>query len=161
MSVVSLEDVLKEWETDAKMEMDEPAIEQSRIGRLHAKYLRYMSQHNLLAISTQKEYEKMYSLKWEWYSGNLNNKEDVAEHGLGLCQNVAHTTESKRRRVDGDVELTKLLLKKAVHDQIHTACQAIVKELSNRTWQINGIINWNRYIGGGFSLGGQDQKSNA
>jgi hypothetical protein len=40
------------------------------------------------------------------------------------------------------------LMKKVIHEEIVNFCQSIIKELNNRTFQLNSIVKWEIYSGG-------------
>ena len=50
--------------------------------------------------------------------------------------------------LDGDQQLINLLLKKAIHQEIVDSCEKILKEINNRTFQLNNIIKWEIFTSG-------------
>jgi hypothetical protein len=145
---VNIDNLMEEWSTDSKIDQTEPGHELAKISSLHAKYLRIMTHHNLISKKLMTDYAKMKKLKWEYYSGDLNNPEDLSQYGFEpwvkktLRQDIP-------MYIDSDTELNNILIKKMVHQEIVDFCESVLKELNNRTYQINGIIKWETFTSGG------------
>jgi len=144
---VNIDDLMEEWSKDASIDETEPGRETAKIPSLHAKYLRILTHHNLVCKKLTADYNKLKRLKFEYYSGFLNNPEDLAEHNLEpfdrklLRQDVPSYVES-------DTDLNNILLKKVVHQEIVDFCTSVMKELNNRTFQLGNIIKWEQFTGG-------------
>jgi hypothetical protein len=144
---VSLEDIMAMWAEDSVIDETEPGRSMAKIPILHAKYLRILSYHNLLVKKLHNDYQRMKKLKFEYYNGDLNNPEDLAEHNLEpFTRKVIR--QDIPMWIDADKQLTDILLKKAMHQEIAEAATSILKELHSRTFQIKGIMEWERFSGG-------------
>ena len=97
--------------------------------------------------SCHKEYQSRRKIKWEYYSGDLNNPEDLAKHNLEPMMKKVLRSDIGQY-LDSDTELNNILLKKAVHEEIVDFCKAVLKELNNRTFQVRSIIDWEKFTGG-------------
>lgn len=145
---VNIDDLTEMWCQDCKIDETEPSREIARIPILHAKYLRIFTHHDLVVKKLNSDYVKMKRIKWDWYSGDLNNPDDLKEHNLEpwvkkiLRQDIP-------MYIDSDNDLNTILLKKIVHQEIVDFCQSVLKELNSRTWQLKSFIDWERYIRGG------------
>jgi hypothetical protein len=144
---VSIDALMEEWSKDAAVDETEPGRETAKIPTLHAKYLRVLTHHNIVVKKLNADYTRMKRIKFEYYSGDLNNPEDLAEHNLQpftkklLRQDVMAYVES-------DPDLNNILLKKVIHQEIVDFCSAVLKELNNRTFQLGNIIKWEQFTGG-------------
>jgi hypothetical protein len=93
------------------------------------------------------DYAKLKKIKWEYYSGDLNNPEDLEQYGFEpmlkkpLRQDIP-------MYIDADDDLNKILMKKVIHQEIVDFCGSVMKELSNRTYQLNGVIKWEMFVQG-------------
>ena len=144
---VSLEDLMAMWAEDSVIDETEPGRAMAKIPILHAKYLRILSYHNLLVKKLHNDYQRTKLLKWEYYKGNLNNQEDLKEHNLEpMVKNIMR--QDIPMWIDADKQLTDILLKKAMHQEIAETTTSILKELHSRTFQIKSIIEWERFTGG-------------
>lgn len=142
---VSIETLLAEWSNDSEMDLTEPSRELTRIPKLHSKYLKILAHHNLCVKKLVSDYNKMKGLKWQYYSGDLNNPEDLAEHGLEPWPRKT-IKQDIPTLLDADKDLNNILLRKVAHQEIVDCCNSILKEVNNRTFQVNNIIKWEIYV---------------
>ena len=106
-----------------------------------------MTHHNLLVKKISAEYNTRRKIKWEYFSGDLNNPEDLAKYGLEpMLKKVLRA--DLQHYLDSDIELNNILLKKVMHEEIVDFCKSVLKELNNRTFQIKSYMEWERFIGG-------------
>lgn len=145
---VNIDDLMEMWCQDCKIDETEPSREIARIPILHAKYLRILTHHDLVVKKLNSDYVKMKRIKWDWYSGDLNNPDDLKEHNLEPWVKKV-LRQDLPMYIDSDNELNTILLKKIVHQEIVDFCQSVLKELNSRTWQLKSFIDWERYIRGG------------
>lgn len=144
---VNIEMLMEEWVKDAPYDETEPQRAMANIPKLHAKYLRIMTHHNLTVKKLLAEYNTRRKIKWEYYSGDLNNPEDLERYGLEpMLKKVLRA--DLQHYLDSDTELNNILLKKVIHEEIAEFCKNVLKELNNRTWQLKEYMAWERFIGG-------------
>lgn len=144
---VNIEALMEEWSKDSGYDETEPQKAMSNIPKLHSKYLRIMTHHNLIVKKLSADYNSRRKIKWEYYSGDLNNPEDLEKHGLEpMMKKVLRADLS--HYLDSDTELNNILLKKVMHEEIVDFCKSVLKELNNRTFQIKAYMDWERFIGG-------------
>lgn len=140
-----LEDVIKQWEKDSEVDSTEPGKEILRIPLLHNKYNKYLSLHNLSAKRAALEYDKLKRLKWEYYTGKMD--QDQLEK-LGW-EPFRFTLKSDIAvYIDGDDDLNKLKRKKSYHEEAAKFCENIMKELQSRTYQLRAYMDWEKFIQG-------------
>ena len=140
-----LEDLLEEWRKDSDIDRTEPGKALLNIPKLHSKYLNILSKHRLLAKEAEFKYNKWKKLKWEYYTGKLDD-DDLEKYGWKPFPFVLKTDITTY--LDSDEDLNKYLAAKAVHDEIVDLCGAILKELNSRTYQIRSFIDWEKFIQG-------------
>ena len=145
---VNIDDLMEEWSKDSKVDETEPGRELAKISSLHAKYLRVLTHHNLVCKKLQNDYLKMKRVKWEYYSGDLNNPEDLELYNLQpIMKKILR--QDIPIYLDSDSELNNLLMKKSLHQEIVDYCGSVLKELNNRTFQMNNLIKWEMFTSGG------------
>ena len=140
-----LNELLEMWRQDADIDRTEPGKALLDIPKLHSKYLNILSKHRLLAKESQFKYNKMKKLKWEYYTGKLDD-DDLAKYGWKPFPFVLKTDITTY--MDSDEDMNKDLAHKAMHDEIVDVCTAILKELNSRTFQLRDFIAWERFIQG-------------
>jgi hypothetical protein len=144
---VTIDALLAEWSTDSVMDELEPGKELIRIPNLHSKYLSVMAHHDLIVKKLMVDYNKLKKVKWEYYSGDLNNPEDLEAYGFEpLMKKILR--QDIPTYIESDEQLNKILMKKIVHQEIVDVCSSILKELNSRTWQLKSFIDWTKYNGG-------------
>jgi hypothetical protein len=140
-----IDELLEEWCKDSNIDRTEPGKALLDIPKLHSKYLNILSRHRLLAKETEFKYNKWKKLKWEYYTGKLDNDE-LAKHGWLPFPFVLKSDISTY--LESDEDLNRYQAQKVMHDEIVDICQSILKELNNRTWELRSFIDWEKFIQG-------------
>jgi|SRR6185312_806206 len=144
---MTLDQLLDEWDKDAKIDknhLDNCAIE---ISVLHSKYLRLYSQQKLLLQKLQNDFAQLKSKKRAWVLGEMNKQELDAEgwkpwlKATPLKSQVDEVLES-----DDDC----ILMKSKLAYQIEKvgALDSIIKIINNRTFQISTAVNFMKFQNG-------------
>jgi hypothetical protein len=145
---VTLDTLSEMWSKDSVIDLTEPARELAKIPSLHSKYLQILSYHNLLIKKITSEYNKKKSIKFQYYNGDLNDPDELSKHGFSEPQRKKILKQDIQIYLDGDDDLINLLLKKSLHQEIVDYCNSIIKEINNRTYQVNNIIKWEIFVSG-------------
>jgi hypothetical protein len=140
-----LDELLEEWRKDADIDRTEPGKALLDIPKLHSKYLNILSRHRLLSKESEFKYNKMKKLKWEYYTGKLDD-DDLKKYEWDPFPYVLKSDISTYMESDDD--LNKYSAQKIMHDEIVEVCTAILKELNNRTWELRSYIDWEKFIQG-------------
>ena len=140
-----LEELLELWRQDCDIDRTEPDRELLNIPKLHSKYLNILSRHRLLSKESEFKYNKMKKVKWEYYTGKLDD-DDLKERGWEPLPFVLKSEINTY--LDSDEDLNKYLANKIMHDEIVDLCTAILKELNSRTFQLRDYISWQKFIQG-------------
>jgi hypothetical protein len=140
-----IDDLLEMWRQDCDIDRTEPDREILNIPKLHSKYLNVLSRHRLLSKDAEFKYNKMKKLKWEYYTGKLDD-DQLEEHGWKPFPFILKSDITTY--LDSDEDLNKYLANKALHDEIVDLCTTILKELNSRTFQLRDYISWQKFIQG-------------
>jgi hypothetical protein len=144
---VTIDALMEEWSKDSSIDQIDPQKSMAKIPELHSKYLRALTHHSMVAKKIQASYNERRRIKWEYYSGDLNNPDDLAKYELEPFTKKVMKSDIGQY-LDSDTELNSILLKKVVHEEIVDFCKAVLKELNQRTWQIKSYMDWERFIRG-------------
>lgn len=140
-----LDELLEMWRKDSIIDRTEPGRELINIPQLHSKYLNILSRHRLLSKEAEFKYNKMRKIKWEYYTGKMDD-EELKKYGWEPFQ---YTLKSEiNTYLESDEDLNRFIAIKALHDEIVDVCQSILKELNSRTFQLRDFIAWERFING-------------
>lgn len=142
---VTLNDLMREWSQDKIVDGTELEKEILKISYLHGKYLNIMSHHRVLFHKMEADYKTMKGLREDYYQGHLT-QEEMLERGWDPIQHVL-TNPQVARKLDTDVELNKLLLKRVAHGEIVEYCQDVLKSLNSRTWDLGNVIKYRQLTG--------------
>lgn len=140
-----LESLMQQWEKDSEVDTTEPGKEIVRIPILHNKYNKCLSLHNLAAKRAALEYDKLKKLKWEYYTGKLD-EDQLKELGWEPFRFTLKSDLSVY--MDGDDDLAKLKRKKAYHEEAAKFCENVMKELQSRTYQLRAFMDWEKFVQG-------------
>jgi hypothetical protein len=98
-----------------------------------------------LAKEAEFNYNKWRKLKWEYYTGRLD-EDELKSRGWEV---FPYTLKSEiNTYLEADEDVNKYLARKLLHEEIVDVCQAIIKELNNRTWELRSFIDWEKFIQG-------------
>jgi hypothetical protein len=140
-----LDDLLAMWAKDAEIDRTEPGKALLDIPKLHSKYLNILSSHRLLIRESEFKYNRMKKIKWEYYTGKLDDDE-LKKYGWEPFPFVLKSDITTY--LEADEDLTKYLAQKRMNEEIVEVCQSIMKELSARTFQLKDFITWEKFIQG-------------
>ena len=133
------------WRKDCDIDRTEPGKALLDIPKLHSKYLTILSKHRLLSKEAEFKYNKMKRLKWEYYTGKLDD-DQLKQYGWEPFPFVLKSEITTY--LESDEDINKYIASKALNDEIVELCQSIMKELNSRTFQLRDYIAWERFIQG-------------
>jgi hypothetical protein len=139
------DELLNMWAKDSVIDRTEPGKELINIPQLHSKYLTILSKHRLLAKEADFKYNKIKKIKWEYYTGKLDN-DQLKHYGWEPFPFVLKSEINTY--FDSDEDLNKALANKIMYEEVVEICQSILKELNSRTFQLRDFIAWERFIQG-------------
>lgn len=140
-----IDELLEMWRQDADIDRTEPGKALLDIPKLHSKYLNILSRHRLLVKEAEFKYNKMKKVKWEYYTGKMDDA-TLKHYGWEPFPFILKSDITTY--LDSDEDLNKFLANKAMHEEIVDVCNAILKELNSRTFQLRDFISWERFIQG-------------
>lgn len=137
-----LDSILKQWQQDSIIDTTNPGEEIIRVPVIHAYYVQQQSLHALCAKRAHMQWLDLRKIKWEYYNGRLSESE-LKEYGWPPFKFLLKTDITIY--MDADSDLQRLRAKKELHDEVVTVCQAILKEINNRTWQLREFMTHERF----------------
>ena len=140
-----IDELLEMWRQDADIDRTEPGKALLDIPKLHSKYLNILSRHRLLVKEAEFKYNKMKKVKWEYYTGKMDDA-TLKHYGWEPFPFILKSDITTY--LDSDEDLNKFLANKAMHEEIVDVCNAILKELNNRAWELRSFIDWEKFIQG-------------
>lgn len=146
----SIEDIIKEWESDCTV--DSLALDDStlKFARIHAKYIRHHATFKLRLRSSEARLAEMRHVKWLYYTGKLT-KEEMDERKWpydpfnGTSKPLRSDLETY---IDADPDLRLLSDKKAY---FQTAVELIAEILDTLRWRhqhVKNILDFRKFTAG-------------
>ena len=144
---MKIDDIIDMWQSDVKIDETELSRESLNIPLLHGKYLKYFSQERLKLRAQKMKQKQLQQRLMDYYRGDLNNPEDLAELGREpyefkrLKQEVSHY-------VDSDSEMVQLNTKIAYQQEMVDILEEIIKAINTRGYVIKNSLDFLRFTSG-------------
>ena len=138
---------MKMWKSDSVMDLSLTEIKEefSKIPKLHSKYLDILIRSRLLMKRSQDKYYKMKKIKWEYYTGKLD-EDSLKEYGWEPFAMKLKSDISIY--LDADDDLLKFKATIYMYEQMIDFCDKVLGELKARTFQLKDVISWERLVQG-------------
>jgi hypothetical protein len=141
---MNLEDIQEMWNKDSVIDPDNLHDESIKIPQLHAKYYTIYNTTMLLREKAREQYNRVKLDRYNYYSGKAPAEVYVEEP----FPYKVRDKEALQRHMDADEKLSKIDLKIRYYDITLKFLEEIIKNISNRTFQIKNAIEWNRFQAG-------------
>jgi len=144
---MKIEDIISMWQEDVKIDETELSRESLNIPLLHGKYLKHFSDERLKLRALKMKHKQLSTRLADYYRGDLNNPEDLAELGREpyqfkrLKQEVSHY-------VDSDSEMIQLNTKVAYQQELVDILEEIIKAINTRGYVIKNSLDFLRFTSG-------------
>ncbi len=144
---MKIDDIIDMWQSDVKIDETELSRESLNIPLLHGKYLKYFSQERLKLRAQKMKQKQLQQRLMDYYRGDLNNPEDLAELGREpypykrLKQEVNYYVES-------DSEMVQLNTKIAYQQEMVDILEEIIKAINTRGYVIKNSLDFLRFTSG-------------
>ena len=111
---------------------------------IHNKYLNHYTDISQIKTSLEFEIRKLVKEKREYYGGEADAK-IYAEKPFG---NSIKTSEKMKVYLESDDEVINLEAKIKFLDQMLYLLDQVMKQISNRGFQVKSAIEWEKFING-------------
>jgi hypothetical protein len=140
---MKLEDIHESWAADCKLTVIglESAI--TDVPKMHAKYLRMMSDEKMTFKRMDEERKQLYKLKHDYYTGVLP-EEDLRSNGWEPNR-LKILKSDIGMHLDADQDIIKLNLKLAMQQEKVDVLEQIIRHISNRGFLIKSMIDWQKF----------------
>lgn len=137
------ETIIEQWQADCKVNDTELGDESLNIPYLHGKYLKYYGDERIRLLKLRAEKKKLTALLRDYYSGDLNNPEDLAEINREPFKKVVLKSDLNSY-IDADNDMIALTTRIGLaEEKVHTL-EYILKAINNRGFQIKAAIEWHK-----------------
>ena len=141
---MNLEKIQEMWQKDSVIDPDNLHDESLKIPQLHSKYYTLYNTITLLREKARTQYTKIKLDRNKFYTGKAP-AEGYAEEPFPY---KVREKDAIQRHLEADEKLTTIDLKIRYYDTQLKFLEEIIKNVSNRTFQIKNAIEWNRFQAG-------------
>jgi hypothetical protein len=141
---MNLEEIQEMWSRDSIIDPDNLHDESIKIPQLHSKYYTVYNTLMLLREKARDQYNKVKLERYNYYSGKAP-AEVYAEEPFPY---KVRDKEALQRHMDADEKLSKVDLKIRYYDITLKFLEEIIKNISNRTFQIKNAIEFMKFTAG-------------
>ena len=142
--MIDLPTLQQMWEKDSKIDIDNLHTESLNIPVLHAKY--YDIYNNLMLLRKKAEQQKKNTRheRYEYYSG----KADPDVYIKDPFPKKIRDKDTMNKYLDADERLSNVSMKIEYYDVMLRYIEEILKQITNRTYQIKNSIEFMRFTSG-------------
>lgn len=132
------------WEKDSHIDIDNLHEESLKVPVLHAKY--YEIYNNLVLLKTKAEQQRknIRHERYEYYSG----KSDPDVYLKDPFPKKVRDKDAMQKYLDADEKLSTVSMKIEYYQVMINYIDSILKQVSNRTYQIKNSIEFLRFQSG-------------
>ncbi len=131
---------------DIVMDDTELDIESLKTPQLHNKYLNFYHDEKLILVKQDEEYKRLYRLKWEYYTGKLDQDTLNKLEWEPFQLNILKADIDKYLNSDEDLSLIRLRLSYTKEKVDYL--ESVIKIIANRQWNIRSAIDWRKFLNG-------------
>jgi hypothetical protein len=144
---LKIEEIREAWDVDSAIDKTEIGDESLKIPKLHAKYMRMLSDERLLLRKLESDLKVLKRDKYEFYTmGPTKEQKDLGwelpARGMVLKQDINIYMESDRQVVD-------LTLRIGMQQEKVEMLDSIIRSIMNRGYQLKTALDFLKFTMGG------------
>ena len=141
---MNLDKIQEMWQKDSVIDPDNLHDESLKIPQLHSKYYTIYNTITLLREKARDSYNRIRLERYNYYTG----KAEPEVYEKAPFPYKVREKDAIQRHLEADEKLTTIDLKIRYYDATLKFLEEIIKNVSNRTYQIKNAIEWNRFQAG-------------
>ena len=142
--MINLDKIQSMWQEDCKIDIDNMHEESIKVPQLHSKYHEILNNLILLRTKAQKIQKSVRHERYEYYSG----KAAPEVYQKAPFPKKVRDKDALIRYMDADDRVSEANLKVEYYDVMINYTESILKQISNRTYQIKNSIEWHKFQAG-------------
>jgi hypothetical protein len=141
---MNLEQIQEMWQKDAVIDPDNLHDESLKIPQLHSKYYTIYNTITLLREKARESYNRIRLERHNYYTGKAPAETYVEEP----FPYKVREKDAIQRHMDADEKMSTINMKIKYYDVILKFLEEIIRNVSNRTYQIKNAIEWQQFQSG-------------
>ena len=142
--MIDLEKLQEMWERDAVIDPDNLHNESLKISELHSKYYTIYNTITLLREKARGSYNSVKLERYNYYTGKAPAEVYVQDP----FPYKVREKDAIQRYLDADEKLNNIDLKIKYYDTQLKFLEEIIRNISQRTFQIKNAIEWQKFQAG-------------
>jgi len=142
--ILNLDMIQSMWEEDSKIDIDNLHEESLKVPQLHSKYHKMMNNLILLRAKAEQLKKNIRHDRYEYFSG----KADPDVYVENPFPKKIRDKDTMQKYLDADEKLSEASMKIQYYDTMISYLDSILKQVSNRTYQIKNSIEWHKFQAG-------------
>lgn len=144
--MATLDEIHREWSEDCLI--DEAALDRvsSDIPRLHAKYIRFLSNERMTLRKLESDLAELKRAKADRLTGSMT-REDLEARGWKPEQRKILSGQVDSH-VQADREVVEMKLRVALQVEKTEVLESVVKMVMNRNFVVKNLIDWKKFLAG-------------
>ena len=142
--MIDLTGIQEMWEKDSKIDIDNLHTESLNIPVLHAKYFDMYNTLLLLRKKAEQQRKNIRHERYEYFSG----KADPDVYVKNPFPKKIRDKDTMQKYLDADEKLSTSSMKIEYYDVMLRYIEEILKQITNRTYQIKNSIEFMRFTSG-------------
>ena len=142
--MIDLPTLQQMWEKDSKIDIDNLHTESLNIPVLHSKYYDIYNNFMLLRKKAEQQKKNTRHERYEYYSG----KADPDVYIKDPFPKKIRDKDTMNKYLDADERLSNVSMKIEYYDVMLRYIEEILKQITNRTYQIKNSIEFMRFTSG-------------
>ena len=141
---MNLEQIQEMWQKDSVIDPDNLHDESLKIPQLHSKYYTIYNTITLLREKARESYNRIRLERHNYYTGKAPAEKYVEEP----FPYKVREKDAIQRHMDADEKMSTINMKIKYYDVILKFLEEIIRNVSNRTYQIKNAIEWQQFQSG-------------
>ena len=141
---MNLEQIQEMWQKDSVIDPDNLHDESLKIPQLHSKYYTIYNTITLLRERARETYNRVRLERYNFYAG----KAPAEVYEEEPFPYKVREKDAIQRYLEADEKLVSVDLKVRYYDVMLKFLEEVIKNISNRTFQIKNAIEWHRFQAG-------------
>ena len=141
---MNLEQIQEMWQKDSVIDPDNLHDESLKIPQLHSKYYTIYNTITLLREKARESYNRIRLERHNYYTGKAPAETYVEEP----FPYKVREKDAIQRHMDADEKMSAISMKIKYYDVILKFLEEIIRNVSNRTYQIKNAIEWQQFQSG-------------
>ena len=141
---MNLEQIQEMWQKDSVIDPDNLHDESLKIPQLHSKYYTIYNTITLLREKARESYNRIRLERHNYYTGKAPAETYVEEP----FPYKVREKDAIQRHMDADEKMSTINMKIKYYDVTLKFLEEIIRNVSNRTYQIKNAIEWQQFQSG-------------